>query len=621
MIRAFFRSLWHVLSFLWTALDASRRIFFNLLFLALLAGLLAALYYNRPPHVEPRTALVLDLKGALVEQHATPVGSLTLTGLDGALEHHDVQLRDVLQVLDEAARDPKITSVVLMLDDLQAAGMPVLHEVSAALERFKARGKPVIAWGAHYDQRQYYLAAHANELYLDPMGQVELEGFGHYRNYYRDALDKLGITVHVMRVGTYKSFAEPFIANGPSPAALEADRTLYEALWRSYTQDVEQLRHLPGDSLQQAIDTLPQSLAAAHGDTARLALDQHWVDGLKTRNDLRQLMQAKGATDSEHKTFRQISFEDYLSLQNESHKGKAIAVIVAEGEITDGTAPAGSIGGLTLSRLIRDARQDDDVRAVVVRVDSPGGSVYGSELIRRELALTREAGKPVVISMGTLAASGGYWLSLGADEIVADPDTVTGSIGVFALVPTADRLAEKLGIHTGGATTTWLSGSHHPLRPLDPRFAALIQSSVSHVYDEFMTRTAAARKTTTQKIDAVAQGRVWTGRQALVRGLVDRTGSFEDAVHEAASRARLGQAYHLHYMDPEPTGLAQWLQRLDGALPALARADLPARLQAVLPWLQDDSARDAATLMNRLSTLSSDPAHFMTVAHCLCQAP
>ncbi|MDE2342345.1 MAG: signal peptide peptidase SppA [Betaproteobacteria bacterium] len=621
MIRAFFRSLWHVLSFLWTALDASRRVFFNLLFLVLMAGLLAILYYNRPPHVESKTALVLDLKGALVEQHATPVDSLMLTGLGGDLEHHDVQLRDVLQVLDAAAGDPKITSVVLMLDDLQAAGMPVLHEVSAALERFKARGKPVIAWGAHYDQRQYYLAAHANELYLDPMGQVELEGFGHYRNYYRDALDKLGITVHVMRVGTYKSFAEPFVANGPSPAALEADRTLYEALWRSYTQDVEQLRHLPGDSLQQAIDTLPQSLATAHGDTARLALEQHWVDGLKTRNELRQLMQAKGAADSDHKTFRQVSFEDYLSLQKESHKGKAIAVIVAEGEITDGTAPAGSIGGLTLSRLIRDARQDDDVRAVVVRVDSPGGSVYGSELIRRELALTREAGKPVIISMGTLAASGGYWLSLGADEIVADPDTVTGSIGVFALVPTADRLAEKLGIHTGGATTTWLSGSHHPLRPLDPRFAALLQSSVSHIYDEFMTRAAAARKTTTQKIDAVAQGRVWTGRQALVRGLVDRTGSFEDAVHEAAARARLGQAYHLHYMDPEPTGLEQWLQRLDGALPALARVHLPARLQALLPWLQGDSARDAATLMSRLSTLSSDPAHFMTVAHCLCEAP
>ncbi|MDE2624900.1 MAG: signal peptide peptidase SppA [Betaproteobacteria bacterium] len=620
-MRAFFRSLWHVLVVLWAALDAGRRVFFNLLFLALMAGLLTVLYYNRPPHVEPKTALVLDLKGALVEQHATNVDSLMLTGLDRDLEHHDVQLRDVLQVLDAAARDPKITSVVLMLDDLQAAGMPLLHEVSAALERFKAHGKPVIAWGAHYDQRQFYLAAHANELYLDPMGQVELEGFGRYRNYYRDALDKLGITVHVLRVGTYKSFVEPFVANGPSPAALEADRTLYDALWRSYTQDVEQLRRLPGDSLQQAIDTLPQSLAAAHGDMARLALEQRWVDGLKTRHELRQLMQAKGAPDSEHKSFRQISFEDYLSLQKENHKGKAVAVIVAEGEITDGTAPAGSIGGLTLSRLIREAREDDDVRAVVMRVDSPGGSVYGSELIRRELALTREAGKPVIVSMGTLAASGGYWLSLGADEIVADPDTVTGSIGVFALVPTAERLADKLGIHTGGATTTWLSGSHHPLRPLDPRFASLIQSSVNHIYDEFTARAAAARKTTSEKIDAVAQGRVWTGRQALVRGLVDRTGNFSDAVHDAATRAHLGDSYHLHYMDPEPTGLEQWLQRFDGMLPSLAGTALSARLHPLLPFVPDDAARDATSLVNLLKGLPVGPTPFMTLAHCLCQAP
>ncbi len=620
-MRTVFRVLGQILVALWAALDAGRRVFFNLLFLALLVGLATAFYYSRPPHVEPKTALILDLKGALVEQHAMRVDSLLLAETGDDLERRDVQLRDVLQVLDAAARDPKITSVVLMLDDLQAAGLPMLHEVSAALERFKARGKTVVAWGSRYGQRQYYLAAHANELYLDPMGQVALEGFGRYRNYYRDALDKLGVTVHVMRVGTYKSFAEPFIANGPSPAAQEADRTLYDALWQSYTQDVEQLRHLPGDSLQHTIDTLPQALAAAHGDVAKLALEQHWVDGLKTRDDLRKLMTAKGAPDSDGKTFRQISFDDYLSLQKEDHKGKTIAVVVAEGDISDGTAPAGSVGGLTLSRLIREAREDDQVRAVIVRVDSPGGSVYGSELIRRELALTREAGKPVVISMSTLAASGGYWLSLGADEIVADPDTVTGSIGVFALVPTAERLADKLGIHTGGVTTTWLSGAHHPLRPLDPRLGALIQSSVDHIYSEFTARTAAARKSSPDKIDAVAQGRVWTGRQALARGLVDRTGSFEDAVQEAAARARLGQAFHLHYIDPEPTGLAHWLERLDGALTALLGHALSARLEAVLPFLNDAGTRDAAGMLARLSELSAGSPRFLALTHCLCAAP
>lgn len=621
MMRALLRAIGQVLAIFWRALDTGRRIFFNLLFLALLVGLGATFYYNRPSHVKQKTALVLDLKGALVEQHATRMDSLLLAEAGDGLERHDVQLRDVIKVLDAASRDPKISSVLLMLDELQGAGLPMLHEVSAALERFKAHGKPVVAWGAAYDQRQYYLAAHANELYLDPMGQVTLEGFGHYRNYYRDVLDKLGITVHVMRVGTYKSFAEPFTANGPSPAALEADRTLYDALWQSYTQDVEQLRHLPGDSIQRTIDTLPQVLAAVHGDTAKLALGQHWVDALKTRSELRQLMLSKGAPDSEGKSFRQVSFDDYLSLQKEDRKGHAIAVVVAEGDISDGTAPAGSVGGLTLAHLIRDAREDSRVRAVIVRVDSPGGSVYGSELIRRELALTRQAGKPVVISMSALAASGGYWLSLGADEIVADPDTVTGSIGVFALVPTAERLADKLGIHTGGTTTGWLAGAHHPLRPLDPRLGALIQSSVDHIYDEFTAKTAAARKSSPRQIDAVAQGRVWTGRQALVRGLVDRTGSFQDAVQDAASRAHLGQAYHLEYLDPEPAGITQWLQRLDNTLATLlGRQALSVRLDATsLPFLRDETVRDATGLLSRLSEAGAP--HFLALTHCLCAAP
>ncbi|MHB8354812.1 MAG: signal peptide peptidase SppA, partial [Burkholderiales bacterium] len=427
----FFTVLWHML-------DVGRRVFSNLLFLVFVALVLAALIYNMPKRLEERTALVLDLKGNLVEQHAANMNALLLVGAGDDLEQGDIQLRDILQVLDAAAHDPKITSTVLLTDDLRAAGLPMLREVAAALERFKASGKPVIAWASSYDQRQYFLASHATEVFLDPMGHILLEGFGHYHNYYRDALDKLGITVNLMRVGTYKSFAEPFIANGPSPAALEADRTLYAALWNAYTDEVEKVRKLPSGSLQQTIDALPQSMAAAHGDAGKLALATHWADGLKTRDELRQLMIAKGIKDSEEKTFRQISFEDYLARQKPRSNGDAVAVIVAEGEIRDGKAPAGAVGGLSTAKLIRTAREDNQIKAVVLRVNSPGGSAYASELIRRELELTRAAGKPVIVSMSNLAASGGYWVSLSADEVIADPTTVTGSIGVFALFPTAD---------------------------------------------------------------------------------------------------------------------------------------------------------------------------------------
>ena len=615
-----FRILGRFLVTLWHALDVARRVFFNLLFLALLAGLGTALYLNRPPHLENRTVLVLDLKGNLVEQHSANMDALMLAGAADDLDRRDTQLRDIWQVLQAAAEDPRISSVLLLQDDLRGAGLPMLHEVANALDRFRAKGKPVIAWGAGYDQRQYYLAAHADALYLDPQGQVLLEGFGHYRNYYRDALDKLGITVHLMRVGTYKSFAEPFTANGPSPAATEADRSLYDALWQSYMTDVEKQRHLPKGNLQQSIDALPRLFMEQHGDAARLALQLHWVDALKTRQELKEVMLSKGAPDDQEKTFRQISFEDYLSLQKTAQRGPRIAVVVAEGEIRDGTASAGAIGGLSTARLIRKAREDEQVKAVIVRLNSPGGSVYGSELIRRELELTRHEGKPVVISMSSLAASGGYWLSLAADEIIADPDTVTGSIGVFALVPSADKLAGKLGIHTGGTTTTWLGDANNPLRPLDPRFEALLQRNVDHIYEEFTTLAATARKTSPQRIDAVAQGRVWTGQQAKEKGLVDRTGNFNDAVQAAASRAHLEPGYHLHYFDVEPTGWARWLQHLDEAMVRVLSPSIKMTLSTPLQ-LWREVPLDSLGPLSWWSELSEGHAPFLSVAHCLCQAP
>ncbi len=619
MIASLIRRTRLFISALWRVLDVGRRVFSNLLFLIFIFALLGLAIYNFPKHLEDRTALLLDFKGSLVEQHAADEDILKLTSVGEDFNKGDTQLRDILQVIEAAAHDPKITSAVLMLDDLRSSGLPMLREVVAALERFKATGKPVIAWGSSYDQRQYFLASHANEVYLDPMGQVLLEGFGHYHNYYRDALDKLGITVNLMRVGTYKSFAEPFIANGPSPAATEAERVLYTALWNAYTDEVEKARGLPAGSLNQSINNLPQLLTTEQGDASKLALSLRWVDGLKTSDELKRLMIAKGAPDSEGKSFRQISFDDYLARQKTRKSGDAVAVIVAEGEIHDGHAEAGAIGGLSTSKLIRTAREDDQFKAVVLRVNSPGGSAYASELIRRELELTRAAGKPVIISMSNLAASGGYWISLSSDEVIADPTTITGSIGVFALFPTADKMMGKIGIHTAGVTTTWLSDARNPLRPLDPRFGALIQSSVNHIYDDFTAKTALARKTTPQKIDAVAQGRVWTGQQAKERGLVDRLGSYNDALQSAASRAKLGPDFRVAYIDPEPTGLERWTQWFGFSVSHIRNQYFQSHLNAT--GLLPDAAKEIVGSLSWLSDLADGHRNFLALTHCLCQSP
>jgi len=426
----------------WNLLDSTRRVLLNLLFLAVVVGLVIAVAKRGPPALEEGTALVLDLKGTIVEQHAAGLRARALAQATGQ-DAQDTQLRDVLTVLDAAAKDPKIARVVLMLDDLKGAGLPVLREVAAALERFKAGGKSVVAWGSDYDQRQYYLAAHANEVLLDPFGLVFMDGYGRYRNYYRDALDKLGITVNLLRVGKYKSFAEPFIANGPSDAAREAESYLYNALWAAYTEGVEKARKAPPQTVMAYINEMPDRLVAAGSNPAKMALDSKLVDGLKTRDQLRQLMIERGARDKEGKTFRQVSLDAYLAHLKPATGGDAVGVIVAEGEIIDGKAQPGTVGGLSTSELVRKARDDEKIKAIVLRVNSPGGSAFGSELVRRELELARAAGKPVVISMGNVAASGGYWISMSSDEVMADPATITGSIGVFGCYPRPTRRSTR----------------------------------------------------------------------------------------------------------------------------------------------------------------------------------
>ncbi|WP_457324864.1 signal peptide peptidase SppA, partial [Roseateles sp. P5_E11] len=580
-----------------------------------------------PKPLADKTTLVLKLDGSLVEQFSGSPREQLAAQARGQSVPHQTRLRDVLAVLDQAAKDDKISALLLDVEELQGAGLAGLHEVVGALQRFKQSGKPVLAYADSYSQRGYFLAAQAGEVYLHPMGMVGIEGFGRYRTYYKDALDRIGVTPHVIKVGTYKNFAETYTANGPSPATLESEGLVYGELWSGFTGSIEAARKLEAGSIAKDIAGLPQLLAATQGDTAKLALQAKLVDGLKTRDEMRELLIAKGAKDEDSKSFRQISLNQYLAYVKDAGTPNklqpGIGIVVAEGEIVDGDAGPGRIGGDSTARLIRKAREDEAIKAIVLRVNSPGGSAFASEILRRELELTRKAGKPVVVSMGDVAASGGYWISMASDTVIADAGTITGSIGVFGMLPTAEGLMDKLSLHTGGVTTTWLAGGYDPRRPLDPRLQATVQASIDNIYGRFTSLAAQARKSTPEKIDAVAQGRIWTGSQAKERGLVDRLGSFDDAVQTAVQLAKLevkeGEKPRLAYVERDLSRSERLLASLTDTLaPSIAAAigsslgldALPAPVREELAMLKDLSQFAARGQWDKAAAV-----------HCLCGAP
>ncbi|WP_310385551.1 signal peptide peptidase SppA [Roseateles sp.] len=616
-MKSVFFGLWWVIRKFWAALDASRRFLLNLLLLALLVALVSGLVSRGPAPLKDKTTLVLDLRGGLVEQFSGSAREQVMAQLKGNAQRQ-TRLRDVLATLDAAAKDPKISTVLLQLDEFDGAGMAGLHEVAAALNRFKAGGKKIIAYGDQFDQRGYFLAAQANEVYLNPLGTVRIEGFGRYRNYYKDALDRLGVSANVLRVGTFKSFAEPFFANAPSPASLEAESYLLGELWAGYTDAIESARKLPKGAVAAGIEQLPEALAAVGGDAAKLALQAKLIDGIKTRDEVRDLLIARGAKDEKGNSYRRVSFAEYqVHVKPILPHGPAVGIVVAEGEITDGSAGPGRIGGDSTARLIRQAREDENIKSLVLRVNSPGGSAFASEIIRRELELTRKAGKPVVVSMGDVAASGGYWISMASDEVIAEAGTITGSIGVFGMLPTGDKLLDKLSIHTGGHTTTWLAGGYDPRRPLDPRLASVVQSGFNHIYAEFTGKAAAARKKTVAELDAVAQGRVWTGAQALERGLVDRLGSLDDAIKSAAAKAKLGTDARVSYVEGE---MGRW-ERLLSSLEEVLAPSIAAALRAELGLSLPPALQEARAELAFVAEVSNSRKPFGAVVHCLCTAP
>ncbi|HQR20191.1 MAG TPA: signal peptide peptidase SppA [Burkholderiaceae bacterium] len=610
LIRRFFRGLWR-------GIDFSRRLVLNLLFLLIVGVVLFSwLVADRSPRLSPDTALVINIQGDLVEEYTVGAQEAAIAEALGR-DRFETRLRDVLMALDSAARDPQIARVVLVLDDMDSAGLATLREIGSAVERVRGAGKPVFAWGASFTQAQYFLASHADEIYLHPSGNVLIRGLGGPRGYYKDLLDKLGVKVNTFQAGRYKSFGEPFTRTGPTPEAQEAEAYLVNGLWSTWLADVEGARKLKPGSLMAALNDLPQRLQETGGDIAQLALKEKLVDGLKRRDEFRRMMIERGAppSDQDTETFRQISMYEYLRYADKPMPGKAVGVVVAQGEIVEGDAQKGTVGARATVELIKRAREDDDIKAVVLRVDSPGGSAFASELIREQLDLTRKAGKPVVVSMGDVAASGGYWIAMGGDEVVADATTITGSIGVFALVPNFAGTMEKVGVNTAGVGTTWITEAMDLARPLDKRLARVLEVSVGHTYREFLDVVSSARKSTPEKINEVAQGRVWTGAQARERGLVDVLGGLDVAVKSAAGRASLGGEYRVEYIEREPRGLDRYLAMFFGRFGAVLRDELgwDGVARALLGALPPRAPRELALLLQS----KDQPARVLS--YCFCE--
>jgi protease IV len=606
VVRRFFGGIWATLNFL-------RSLALNLLFLFVLLAVLMAMF-GRVPALSPRTALVLDPKGEIVEQFRADPTERAIGRMIGD-EVREVQLRDLLRVIDAAAKDPNIERLVLVPDHIGGAGLATLTELGAAFDRFRAEGKEVVAVSNGMNQLQYFLASHADQVMLHPDGAVLLQGFASYRSYYKDLLDKLAVDVHLFRVGEFKSAGEPFILNGASSEAREADLYWLSGLWQTYLGTIGERRKIAPKALQNGVETMPEAVEAANGDLAKLALTSNLVDSLATRDQAREVLIAKGVADDDIHSFRQIGWHDYLGMLNRDAMPDVrptVAVIVAEGEIVPGEQSNGMVGGESTAQLLRHARDDENVRALVLRVNSPGGEVFASEQIRREVELTRHAGKPVVVSMGDVAASGGYWIAMNADEIFAEPGTITGSIGIFGIFVNIPNTLAKIGVHTDGVGTSPFAAAFDPRRPLDPAVGQVIQAVIEKGYRDFIGRVADARGKTAEQVDGIARGRVWSGKQALERGLIDKLGGLDAAVASAAKRAKLDD-FQVRYVEKSLGAFERFLLGFSES----ALAGTVSRLDISLPqWrvFADADLRRPLRLLQQ--TTSGKPAVF---AYCFCE--
>jgi protease-4 len=601
----------------WRFLDGLRRVL-HLVLLLFFFGMIVFALRGSIPSVPQRAALLVAPEGRLVEQLSGDPLQRAFEEARGK-ERAETLLWDLTDSIRAAAKDKRIPVLVLDLEHFAGAGQPTLEELARAIREFRASGKKVIAVATSYLQGPYYIAAQADEVYVDPMGFVLIDGYDGYHMFFKEALDKLGVDINVFRVGAFKSAVEIFTRNDMSEDARQNALGYLNALWRSYQAATTKARKLSADAVATYVADLSKSIPAAGGNAPEVALKAGLVTGIKTRLEVEKELISMVGEDESDGSFRSISDQDYVRIVHAQRKitagrGQKIGVIVAEGEILDGEQPPGTVGGESTARLIRNARMDENMRALVLRVDSPGGSVNASEQIYRELKALKAAGKPVIVSMANYAASGGYYISAPADEIWASAATVTGSIGIFAIIPTVPRTLAKVGVNVDGVGTTPLSGQLRLDRPLGAPARALLQSTVERGYEEFLERVASGRKKTRDEVDAIGQGRVWAGVDGKRLGLVDELGSFDDAVKAAARRAKL-TTYDVHFIEPELTWAEQLAMQLKSRLARLLfSADGNARALARVVGQLDPLARE-------VELLSHFTARDRLYAYCFCGMP
>ncbi|HCH1190669.1 TPA: signal peptide peptidase SppA [Vibrio parahaemolyticus] len=584
-----FKGIWKSITFIRLALA-------NLIFLLMIAVFYFAFTYTGEgrPVIEKESALVMNLSGPIVEQrrYVNPMDSVAGSFLGNEMPKENV-LFDIVDTIRYAKDDAKVSGLVLALRDLPETNLTKLRYIAKALNEFKASGKPVYAVGDFYNQSQYYLASYADKVYMAPDGGVLIKGYSAYSMYYKTLLEKLDVSTHVFRVGTYKSAIEPFIRDDMSDAAKESATRWVTQLWSAFVDDVTTNRNINAKVLNPTMEELLTEMKSVDGDLAQLAVKMGLVDELATRQDIRTLFAKEFGSDGKD-SYNAISYYDYLATIRPDYTlaNHDIAVVVASGAIMDGQQPRGTVGGDTVASLLRQARNDEKVKAVVLRVDSPGGSAFASEVIRNEVEALKKAGKPVVVSMSSLAASGGYWISMSADKIVAQPTTLTGSIGIFSVITTFEKGFSKLGINTDGVGTSPFSGDGITTGLSDGASQAF-QLGIEHGYKRFISLVGSNRDMTVEEVDKVAQGRVWTGQDALSFGLVDQMGDFDDAVELAAKLANVTD-YGIYWVEeplsPTELFLQEFMNQVKVSLGVDATSLLPKSLQPVAQQFEQDAS-------------------------------
>jgi len=608
LIRRVYRALMLFLSGL-------RVLITNLVFLLFLFIAFNVFFAGKAQVIPEKGALIINPQGTIVEQLSYQDPLSQLLGESDPYQSES-ELQTLIDALYLAKDDPRITAGVMYLDYLAFSGISKTQEIAKALNAFKNSGKKLIAIGSSYSQDQYFLASYADEIYAHPMGGVALQGFGVYRNYLRDAIDKLGINYHIFRVGSYKSAVEPLMRNSMSDEAKEANLLWLSDLWSVYSQGVASRRGLDRETVDKFINNYDQYLERVNGDAALAAQQVGLIDGMKSHAEMnRYLIEIVGAENEEGR-YQGINYRRYNSIEQlvraQEKPSDSVGVIIAQGTIVDGDQPPGTIGSDSISEIIRQARNDNSVKAVVLRIDSGGGSSFASEVIRNELSLLRDTGKPLVVSMGSVAASGGYWISAEADEIWATTTTLTGSIGIYGAFPTLENTLSKIGVTTDGVGTTKLAGSFRIDRPLQPLASRAAQLTVENGYQRFLSIVSVGRGMSIDEVDAVAQGRVWSGQQAYSNGLVDQLGGLDEAVESAARLANLSD-YNRRVLEGPLTPQEQLLKQLNRvkAIVSPQVAVIPSSITRLLAPLKD-------TIM--LFEVMNDPQNIY--AHCAsCIAP